>query len=684
MQEKRLALWPSRLSISASSQKADFSVTVRVFAPTWLSLPGNGDVWPQKVLVNGSSVAVVERNGRPATKLEPGSYDVTGELPWSTIPQRLAIPPEIGLLELKMNNAVVPIPNWDENGFLWLKRTRADDEAEREFLESKVYRVLEDGIPMWLRTEIELSVAGKSREEDLGQALPEGWKVAVVESKLPCAVDDTGRVRVQARAGKWTIRLDAFRTDSIESISFAGSKPMVEQEIIGFQAKPNFRVVELRDIQAIDVSQTTFPERWRKLPVYRWETAMPFRLEEKMRGMGSQKPSGLEVNREFWLDDDGALMTFRDRVEGVAQQVWRLDASPGQTLGAARMEGEGQLITRNPADSSSGIEVRQRKISLEAVGRISNARSFPASGWQADVDKCEAKLHLPPGWRVLALFGAEWVRGDWLTNWTLLDLFLLLIFAMAVGKLWGVIPALVALLGFGLTFHEPGSPKIVWFFLLIPLAILRMKLNGTPRILTEIGKWIAIAALFVILIPFLGGQIQGVLYPQLEPGGLEGERRRALLRLETYGSEGFSVIGSSRAPSQKRKMANLKQDVQARIQTGPAVPAWQWREIRFGWRGPVTPTEKVRVVLIPPSLQRCITVLRIVMLILLVAVLLGANRLLPPFLRRKVEKKTPPSPPDLPGNAGKSAGLIILSFCLLSIFSGETRAEEIPGEKNAR
>jgi hypothetical protein len=34
--------------------------------------------------------------------------------------------------------------------------------------------MIEDGIPMWLHTQVELSVAGKSREEDLRSILPEG------------------------------------------------------------------------------------------------------------------------------------------------------------------------------------------------------------------------------------------------------------------------------------------------------------------------------------------------------------------------------------------------------------------------------------------------------------------------------------------------------------------------------
>ena len=36
----------------------------------------------------------------------------------------------------------------------------------------KVYAVLEDGIPLWLRTEVELIVSGKNREEEIGSILP--------------------------------------------------------------------------------------------------------------------------------------------------------------------------------------------------------------------------------------------------------------------------------------------------------------------------------------------------------------------------------------------------------------------------------------------------------------------------------------------------------------------------------
>ncbi len=37
---------------------------------------------------------------------------------------------------------------------------------------------------------------------------------------------------------------------------------------------------------SIDVSQTTYPDQWRSVLIYRWDTATPFPFEERIRGMG--------------------------------------------------------------------------------------------------------------------------------------------------------------------------------------------------------------------------------------------------------------------------------------------------------------------------------------------------------------------------------------------------------------
>jgi hypothetical protein len=222
-------------------------------------------------------------------------------------------------------------------------------------------------------------------------------------------------------------------------------------------------------------------------------------------------------------------------------------------------------------------------------------------------------LNLPPGWRLLALFGADWVRADWLTAWSLLDIFLLLIFSLAVFRLWGFGAAILALLAFGLSYQEPGAPRYSWLVLLMPLALLRVVPSGWARRVVNIGKWLAIAALVLLLVPFLARQVQQALYPQLEffgppqarplpprPSSVDyGEERDESALLEY---EGTPAAKSPRLVSPTQDV-NLMYQPNARIQTGPGVPEWTWRVATFGWNGPVLASQTVHPILIPLAMN---------------------------------------------------------------------------------
>ena len=483
--EKPLPIWPSRLALEADAAGGSFSLEVVVFNEAWLSLPGDGELWPVEVTANGAPLPVVAHSGKPSVKLAKGSHDLTGKYRWQSVPQRIAIPPEIGILALRLDGAEVASPVWDAQGFLWLKRDASTEQVDKDFLAAKSHLLISDGIPLWLHVNLELIVAGKSREETIGHILPEGWELTGFESPLPVAVDDAGLLKAQVRAGKWTLGFSASRLDHPKEVRYAeNAKTVSDEQLVAFAA-PDFRLVEITGIPVVDVSQTQFPEAWRKHPVYRWETDAAFQMEERMRGMGMRKPEGLDIERELWLDEDGGGFTFRDKITGQMQQIWRLDAKEDQELGSVSSDGTGQLITRNPSTGAAGVEIRQRHFELEATGRVPNSGTQPATGWRTDAAKAEVSLNLPPGWRLFALFGADWVRGDWLTAWSLLDLFLLLVFTLAVFRLWGFGAAVLAFVGFGLSYHEPGAPKYVWLALLIPLALLRVGTrigtnNGIP------------------------------------------------------------------------------------------------------------------------------------------------------------------------------------------------------------
>jgi hypothetical protein len=636
-----LRLWPGRLDYEARGQSGSFTLSVTTFAETWVPLPGDAELWPMDVKHGETPLTVVEQGGRPVVKLAAGTYSITGNHSRVDLSQRVAIPREIGILRLTLDGEDVPFPAWDANGLLWLRRDATTDRADEDFLGLKVFSILEDGIPMWLQTEIELIVAGESREETLGHILPEGWQAASVDSPIPVALDDAGMMKAQVRPGKWTLRITAYRIDNPSRIAFAeNTEPAAAEQLVAFRAAPDLRLVEVTGLAAVDVSQTQFPEKWRQYPVYRWETSESFGIEERMRGMGDRKPEGISISRELWLDENGGAFTFRDRITGTMQQIWRLDAKPDQVLGSVQTEDAGRLITRNPQSGASGVEIRSRELDLVATGRASVGRVMPATGWQVDAAKAEVTLNLPPGWRLLALFGADWVEGDWLTAWSLLDLFLLLLLTLAVLRLWGIRAALLAFIGFGLAYHEPDAPRYLWLVLLIPLALLRVVPQGWGRWLLVAGKWVVVLLLVLVLVPFIGGQIQQALYPQLENVPHVYRESPTIVTYsasiapevdsKSWGVDPFASSAEASGPRRKsasRQTAeNLQYDLKARIQTGPGVPEWEWRQVSYGWSGPVTEGQSVRPVLIPAGVERAISLARVLLLLALAAVLLGLRR----------------------------------------------------------
>lgn len=644
--DQHICFWPSRLMLTADEGQAAWQIQVRVFEAAWVPLPGDGRTWPLEVRANDGQVPVIQRDGIPSVRLPAGVHNLTGEFRWRGMPQRIAVPKQIGILSLVVNGEAVPIPNWDTAGDVWLKRVRVE-EADKDLLTAKVYRVIEDGIPLWLRTEIDLTVSGKSREEQLGWALPEGWQLSLVESPIPVAVDQLGQMKAQVRAGNWKIQVHAFRNTDLDELRFAAAaNPIADVELVGFRAKPEFRIAEIEGVLAVDVNQTTFPDKWRDLPVYEWPTDAAFRVVEKMRGMGTQRPKGLTIDRHFWLDENGRGITYRDRISGQLQQIWRLDVAAGQQLGAVRVEGEPQLITSNPLTGSRGVEIRNRNLQMETIGRADLTDNLSATGWQTDAESLHLSLSLPPGWRVFALFGADNVEGDWLTAWSLLDLFLLLIFALAIFRLRGFGAGVVALLAFGLSYHEPGAPRLTWLFLLMPIALLHVVGEGSAKRWLNAWKFFAVALLVLSFVPFVARQIQSAIYPQLETVGVPYRARGMFEWLgvaydhstdfASYVQEDAPVSGSDRSRlSSAPKQANLLFDPRAKIQTGPAEPEWDWNQVHCAWSGPVTSDQRITPVLISRSLHQGLTVVRLLLLFLLAAIVFGLRAIrLPRWGRR--------------------------------------------------
>jgi hypothetical protein len=628
-------------------------------------------------------VPVLERNQRPAVFLKPGTWKIEGRFVWNTLPDRLPIPTDTALLTLRTEGKAIEAPAWDSSGNLWLRGESPANAPGKNFLTFQAYGLLEDGIPLRLLSEFELTVSGEPREEDLGIVVPAGWKLSSVDSPLPAVVDESGRLRVRVRAGRWSIKLTSFRFDNPRELRFA-SAPKFETWLLGFRANPLFRTVAITGAPAVDVSQTTFPAEWRAFPVYSWNTADALGIEERIRGMGGLARRGLDVSRQWWLAENGKTLTFRDSISGNAQTLWRIDAADGQQPGSASLNGEPLLLTKNPITGAPGVEIRNREFQLVAAGTMERTQKIDAIGWLANADSLRIRLYLPPGWRAFAIFGPDAVNGEWISAWSLLDLFLLLVFTLATYRILGPRAGVLAFLTLGLTLTETVSLAYLWLAVLAPVGILRALPHAAARPWLLVWKWTTAVLLVLFLVPFLSRQLQSALYPQLElpmesapnlafadefshvAPMADQEVAESASTPDSY-SWGLKKSGPAcRAVRADVQKSNLTFDANARIQTGPGVPVWRWREVGMVWNSPVAPGQVVDMILIPPALERFFSALRVLLSILLGFVLLRSG------IREQTARTI------VPGGTPAAAALAVCM--LLPGFAPSANAQEFPSE----
>jgi hypothetical protein len=655
---KHRCSWPARLQLELDDANGRFSIRQQAYVESWVSLPGDDKHWPQLVAVDDQPARVMERSGKPAVQLTPGTHTISGRFRWDRLPEALTIPSDTGLIALSIKGRRIDFPTIDRKGRLWLQQDGIGrkQSGAADTLEMQVFRRVIDDIPLQVVTHVVLDVAGDQREIVLGRMLLKGFIPLRLESPLPARIEPDGRLLIQARPGHWSIELTTRPPNELNRIALPKSPaPWPADEIWVFDARPDLRLVEVQGVAPIDPSQTNLPARWQQLPAYRVRSGETMRLKVIRRGDPQPEPNNLSLQRTLWLDFDGAGYTINDRISGVMTRGWRLDVQPEIRLGRATLDGRPQLITRRSDSEREGVEVRRGAIRLSADSRFEgDAEQFHAVGWEQDFQNVSAVLHLPPGWRLFSAEGVDNVPNAWLARWTLLDLFLVLIVALAVWRLWDWCWGLVALLTLMLIWHEPEAPRYVWLNILAAIALLRVLPQGAVRTLTTLYRNFALLALILIGIPFMVDEIRFGLYPQLErPWETAAPREErtaalgkgaALTKIEKKARpkprrQALSMEAEAPAAPDKSELAVSSQsdaayqskqsnyadiiDPKAHIQTGPGLPEWQWERIELQWNGPVERRQVVELALLSPTTNMLLNFLRVGLLALLALLMFG-------------------------------------------------------------
>lgn len=672
--------WPATLALTLDDHGGRFSQKWHTDKKSWAPLPGDDKRWPADVKVDGAPAVVLAQGGGPAVSLTPGDHEVDGAFAWDTMPESLKVPLETGLLSLTLRGTFVASPNRDAQGTVFLQKAAKNEEGNA--LEFVVHRKIEDGVPVTLTTRVELRIAGKNREELLGKPLPPGFLPMVLDSPLRARLEPDGHLRVQVRPGVFVLELAARSTGPLSKLARpAPEGPWREgEEVWVFEANPDVRVVTVLGVPSIDPQQTTLPDAWKRLPAYPLKVGDALTFDEKRRGDEAPPPNQLSLARTLWLDFDGAGYSIKDSLTGTLNRDSRLTMAPPTVLGRVSIGGRDQFITRmNGSSQTTGVEIRQGELSVDADSRIlGDPSDIPAVGWAHDFHQVTGALHLPPGWRLLYASGVDEVPGSWIRLWSLLEVFLALVVAIGIGRLYGVPWGALTLATLVLTLPEEGAPRWSWLFVLATEALFRVLPAGRVKQLSGYLRVLAILFVTVVALPFAVQEVRAGLYPALQGdssvayGGLQDDLKAAEggkggdvaaasqpvpepAPAEAPVAQGIVIppagipplspgVAATAAPSTVTRTVDMPSDkdvanvlrggygwktsVQqsnaavydplAIVQTGPGVPRWRWSTLDLKWSGPVNAAQRLHLYLVPPAVNLVLGLLRALLLFVLV------------------------------------------------------------------
>lgn len=601
--------WPGRLSMAVTDEGADFSLDWETQAPAWLELPGDLSAWPMVVKDGDTEMAVVMRDGRPQTFVDHTGSRVaklSGRLQWKTRPESIQLPAQVVLSGIHVDGQPVDATRIDASSRLWLSaREGAREEGDSTSERIEVYRLVEDGHPVRVTTRIEIDTAGPPRAMTFQRVLPEGFLPLGIASSLPARIDASGQLEVQARRGRWWIEVTARSLGEVEQLAVQvpdGAWP--QQEVWAFRGDEGMRSVEISGGRSIAPSQTGLPAAWHGYRTVLMDQGAVLGLATTRRGQGDTAEDRLELARTAWLDFDGSGTTTRDLVTGAVGVAGRLEPTEGIAPGRIVVNGTARHLTALGQSGGAGVMLPQGAVSVEAHSRLTDTVQpthwpyrMPISGWNRDMKTAALTLELPPGWTPIEAVGADRASGLWLRQWTLMEVFLVIVSVIAIGRLYGWWLGVVAVPTLLLSWHGLASPALLWLIFAMLGALHwhlgRSAARGFGRALTTFATVLAAVGLIGFAVTFAGFAMQSAMFPQLAGGAMAQARAQVM-------DEAMENRVTGRIASSSKVLARQETDVEvgasgealaridadAKIGTGPGTPTWGAQSVRLHWDGP--------------------------------------------------------------------------------------------------
>ncbi|HAT40783.1 MAG TPA: hypothetical protein DCS87_03550 [Rheinheimera sp.] len=627
------------LQVNATAQGASFSQLVKLGRDDVVTLPGDKELWPQQVQVrdvaSGAVVpATVADDGGPKLHLPAGFYQIQARFVWKSMPRVLPfdqLEPPPGL-QLTIDGQSVPAPRWDDASLV-LSANGVGDQTDGIRLD--VSRLLQDGVPQTLTTQIDLQVSGKPREYLLPVRLPEGFVLSGISGNMPYKLLQDGSLKLSISVDSSDLTLTAVRSSEALQFTLPPSQGDWPDEEVWALQQSDLRQV-LGAAPAVDPSMTTAPHAWTDFPLFRLSKQQALTLSVLSTGM--QLRDELSLQRHAWLQPERDRWLVQDQLSGKRLSQMQLPLLPPLLPGRVELDGQGVLIGTTAQPDVNAVELRDSDVKLRLIGTQAADAPLSLHNFDTPLQQVQTTVHLPAGWRALAVTGAESSNGDWLSSWQLWDIFIVLLICAASWRLVGA-PATALLAGWFVLSYQQSAPVGPWLHALLALGVMSLLRKNQTNTASSAMRWqvwstryygFALLVLAASMLPYITHSLRASVYPQLPAYDLSAPDFSGVLSsredyrepvavgmpaptavAERYQAE---MMSSASDASSKQKMERIEvtgtrlrhvdlvevnPDLSAQLLTGPAVPQWRGRTVNMAWHGELVAQQPWQLYLIP-------------------------------------------------------------------------------------
>lgn len=625
------------IQVDATAQGAKYSQLVKLVTEGAVTLPGNTELWPQQVQVrdlnSGSEIlATVSGSTQPVLHLPAGFYEIQARFVWSSMPRSLAFSDMMPPVQLTLHGQPVAAPQWDDVNLILSADATA---TETDSVQLIVNRLLQDGVPQTLTTQIDLRVSGKPREYLLPVRLPEGFVLSGVSSNMPYKLLQDGSLKLSISADATDLTLTAVRSSQTLEFKLPPSQgDWPDQEVWALQ-QSNVRQVQ-GIAPSLDPTMSTAPNAWQALPLFRLDQQQALKLS--VLSTGTQLRDELTLQRDVWLQPDRDRWLVQDQLGGKRLSQMQLPLLPPLLPGRVEVNGEGVLIGTTATPAVHAVELRDSEVQLRLVGSQPSSAALSMHNFDTALQQVQTTVHLPAGWRVFAVSGAESSHGDWLSAWQLWDIFIVLLICAASWRLLGAPATGLLALWFVLSYQQ-SAPVGLWLHALMALGVMSAVHKSTLATAATPRRWhlwasryyaFALLLLAASLVPYITHSLRASVYPQLpayessSDSGLFGfflasedspYATDVAVAAPTAVAERYQeaeMSAKKMAPEAKRELievtgslikmsdvVEVNPDVSAQLLTGPAVPNWRGHTVYLRWHGELLPQQPWQLYLVP-------------------------------------------------------------------------------------